>query len=127
MNVNILENNPDWRWFMLFLGCLLIVTVVVWLLFKYGQVSNSAAASKQHMKLIERAGREVRGEEAGCAVSARIGVFEGSRTTKETVERGVACLGREYGIFSILLNALQVSRHAVSERTTNAQLAPHVV
>ncbi|OAL48910.1 hypothetical protein IQ07DRAFT_65667 [Pyrenochaeta sp. DS3sAY3a] len=48
MNVNVLENNPDWRWFMLFLGCLLIVTVVVWLLFKYGQVSYQFSFEAAH-------------------------------------------------------------------------------
>jgi hypothetical protein len=38
MNVNILENNPDWRWYLLFGGGCLILTVSVWLLFKYGEV-----------------------------------------------------------------------------------------
>jgi hypothetical protein len=39
MNVNILESNPDWRWFLLAVGVLLVTTILVWLFFKYGQVS----------------------------------------------------------------------------------------
>lgn len=38
MNVNILENNPDWRWYLLLLGTLLLLTIAVWLLFKYVKV-----------------------------------------------------------------------------------------
>lgn len=35
MNVNILEDGPDWRWYLLFLGVVQIVTISGWLLFKY--------------------------------------------------------------------------------------------
>ena len=38
MNVDILENNPDWRWYLLAAGASLTVTVVGWLTFKYSQV-----------------------------------------------------------------------------------------
>jgi hypothetical protein len=38
MNVDILESNPDWRWYLLFGGGCLALTVIVWLVFKYGQV-----------------------------------------------------------------------------------------
>ncbi|CVL09207.1 uncharacterized protein FMAN_15451 [Fusarium mangiferae] len=38
MNVNILENNPDWRWYLLFVGTTLLLTIAVWLSFKYVKV-----------------------------------------------------------------------------------------
>lgn len=41
MNVDILESNPDWRWYLLFGGGCLSLTGFVWLLAKYGQVSVS--------------------------------------------------------------------------------------
>jgi hypothetical protein len=41
MNVDILESNPDWRWYLLFGGGCLTLTVLVWLLAKYGQVRAS--------------------------------------------------------------------------------------
>jgi hypothetical protein len=34
MNVDILESNPDWRWYLLFGGGCLALTALVWLLFK---------------------------------------------------------------------------------------------
>lgn len=40
MNVNILASNPDWRWYLLLGGGFLALTVVVWLIFKYGQVER---------------------------------------------------------------------------------------
>jgi hypothetical protein len=38
MNVNILASNPDWRWYVLFVSMTLAITILGWLLFKYGQV-----------------------------------------------------------------------------------------
>jgi len=38
MNVNILQNYPDWRWYILFGGGFLLITFLAWLLFKHGQV-----------------------------------------------------------------------------------------
>jgi len=38
MNVDILKDNPDWRWYILFGGAFLILTLVGWLVFKYTQV-----------------------------------------------------------------------------------------
>jgi len=35
MNVDLLKDNPDWRWYVLFGGTALILTVVGWLVFKY--------------------------------------------------------------------------------------------
>jgi uncharacterized membrane protein YfcA len=35
MNVNILKDNPDWRWFLIFGGASQILTLVGWLGFKY--------------------------------------------------------------------------------------------
>lgn len=35
MNVDILENNPNWRWFLLFAGGALVITFIVWLITKY--------------------------------------------------------------------------------------------
>jgi hypothetical protein len=43
MNVDILETNPDWRWYILFGGTFLILTIIGWLLFKYCRVRNNAA------------------------------------------------------------------------------------
>ncbi|PCD33647.1 hypothetical protein AU210_009867 [Fusarium oxysporum f. sp. radicis-cucumerinum] len=34
MNVNLLSNNPDWRWYILVAGVVLTLTVVGWLIFK---------------------------------------------------------------------------------------------
>ncbi|KAH8727040.1 hypothetical protein GQ44DRAFT_704442 [Phaeosphaeriaceae sp. PMI808] len=65
MNVDILRSNPDWRWYLLFGGGLLALTVFVWLLFKYGQMeqliernlgdrfrrwSNGSATRANHMR-----------------------------------------------------------------------------
>ncbi|TXB96358.1 hypothetical protein FocTR4_00016756 [Fusarium oxysporum f. sp. cubense] len=33
MNVDILENNPDWRWYLLFMGSLLVLTTIGWSLY----------------------------------------------------------------------------------------------
>lgn len=41
MNVDILESNPDWRWYLLFGGGFVALTVLVWLVFKYGKVRAS--------------------------------------------------------------------------------------
>jgi hypothetical protein len=41
MNVDILQTNPDWRWYILFGGGFLAFTVLGWLLFKYGQVCEN--------------------------------------------------------------------------------------
>ncbi|KAH6884162.1 ankyrin repeat-containing domain protein [Thelonectria olida] len=35
MNVNSLENNPDWRWYVAFSGGTMGLTVLAWLIFKY--------------------------------------------------------------------------------------------
>ncbi|KAF4947140.1 hypothetical protein FSARC_14045 [Fusarium sarcochroum] len=35
MNVDILENNPDWRWYLLFVGSILLLTITGWLFSKY--------------------------------------------------------------------------------------------
>ena len=35
MNVSILKDNPDWRWYLLFGGAFQIFTLVGWLSFKY--------------------------------------------------------------------------------------------
>ncbi|OAL45449.1 hypothetical protein IQ07DRAFT_548142 [Pyrenochaeta sp. DS3sAY3a] len=40
MNVNILESNPDWRWFILVVTVLLVTSISIWLLFKYGQIEK---------------------------------------------------------------------------------------
>lgn len=40
MNVNILASNPDWRWYLLFVSMTLVITIVSWLLFKYGQIER---------------------------------------------------------------------------------------
>jgi hypothetical protein len=43
MNVNILAENPDWRWYLLFAGASLLLTTAGWLLlFKYYSVRGSS-------------------------------------------------------------------------------------
>lgn len=42
MNVNILENNPDWRWYLPFVASSLILSIIGWLVFKYNPVSHLA-------------------------------------------------------------------------------------
>lgn len=41
MNVNILKDNPDWRWYLLFGGASQILTLVGWLSFKYIPVRDT--------------------------------------------------------------------------------------
>ena len=41
MNVDILKDNPDWRWYILFGGASLILTLVGWLTFKYTSVRHN--------------------------------------------------------------------------------------
>ncbi|PWY73119.1 hypothetical protein BO94DRAFT_549919 [Aspergillus sclerotioniger CBS 115572] len=41
MNVDILENNPSWRWYPLFGGVLLLLTVAVWVWSKFTNVGCS--------------------------------------------------------------------------------------
>lgn len=55
MNVNILENNPDWRWYLLVVGTILLLTISVWLLFEYLKVrllSSDGTASHQCIVLL---------------------------------------------------------------------------
>lgn len=55
MNVNILENNPDWRRYLLVVGTILLLTISVWLLFKYPKVrllSSDGAVSQQCIVLL---------------------------------------------------------------------------
>jgi hypothetical protein len=40
MNVNILKDDPDWRWFPLAASICLAFTSCVWLVFKYCPVSK---------------------------------------------------------------------------------------
>jgi hypothetical protein len=39
MNVNIVKDNADWRWFVVFGGSALTLTMITWLIFKYFNVS----------------------------------------------------------------------------------------
>lgn len=41
MNVDILESNPDWRWYLLFMGSVLFLTTAGWLFVKYFEVTWS--------------------------------------------------------------------------------------
>ena len=38
MNVNLLKDNPDWRWYMLFAGAFLSLSIAGWLLVRYNPV-----------------------------------------------------------------------------------------
>ena len=38
MNINLLEDNPSWWWYLPLLGAILALTLVGWLLFKYNPV-----------------------------------------------------------------------------------------
>ncbi|KAH6869122.1 hypothetical protein B0T10DRAFT_569067 [Thelonectria olida] len=34
MNVNLFQDNPDWRWYILVAGSIVVLTIAVWLIFK---------------------------------------------------------------------------------------------
>jgi hypothetical protein len=38
--VDLLQDNPDWRWYILVVAVLLITTLTGWLVFKYNPVSD---------------------------------------------------------------------------------------
>lgn len=40
MNVNLLENNPDWRWYLAIGALFLLLTVAIWIIFKAFSVSS---------------------------------------------------------------------------------------
>ncbi|RAR13372.1 ankyrin repeat-containing protein [Stemphylium lycopersici] len=40
MNVNLLKNNPDWRWALLVAGVCLVSTMCAWLLFKFSKIGS---------------------------------------------------------------------------------------
>lgn len=42
MNVNLLENNPTWLWYLLFAGVVFTLTMFGWLLFKFIKVSSTS-------------------------------------------------------------------------------------
>jgi hypothetical protein len=41
MNIDILRDNPEWRWFVLVSGVMVAVTIAMWLLLQYGQTIKS--------------------------------------------------------------------------------------
>lgn len=43
MNVNLLENNPSWKWYLIVAAPLLVLVLGVWILFKYLPVFVTAA------------------------------------------------------------------------------------
>lgn len=40
MNVNILENNPDWKWYLIIGASSLLLTVALWVMLKFISVSS---------------------------------------------------------------------------------------
>jgi hypothetical protein len=50
MNVDILATNPDWRWYVLFGSATLTITILGWLLFKYGQVRDAYGPARHASK-----------------------------------------------------------------------------
>ena len=40
MNVNLMANNPDWRWYLVVVATTLATTSLGWLIFKYGPVEQ---------------------------------------------------------------------------------------
>lgn len=42
MNIDLLENNPSWWWYLPFLGVVMALTVGGWLLFKHNPVGLSS-------------------------------------------------------------------------------------
>lgn len=40
MNVDVLKNDPSWRWYPLVGGVLLLLTLAVWISSKFTNVSN---------------------------------------------------------------------------------------
>lgn len=35
MNVNLVENNPDWWWYVVISGPVFAIVILAWLMFKY--------------------------------------------------------------------------------------------
>ena len=48
MNVNLLENNPDWRWYILFGALSFVFTGALWLVSKALPVRNSTLKYPTH-------------------------------------------------------------------------------
>ena len=48
MNVNLLENNPDWRWYILFGMLSFVFTGALWLVSKALPVRNSTLKYPAH-------------------------------------------------------------------------------
>ena len=46
MNVNLLEDNPDWKWYLLFAGGLMLLTLIGWLMSKHYPVRIYARSSQ---------------------------------------------------------------------------------
>ncbi|PYH99006.1 hypothetical protein BO71DRAFT_3305 [Aspergillus ellipticus CBS 707.79] len=40
MNVNLLDDNPDWRWYLVLGGASLLFTVIMWTLFKFVPIES---------------------------------------------------------------------------------------
>ncbi|PWY65547.1 hypothetical protein BO83DRAFT_121211 [Aspergillus eucalypticola CBS 122712] len=40
MNVNLLDDNPDWRWYLVLGGASLLFTVIMWALFKFVPIES---------------------------------------------------------------------------------------
>jgi hypothetical protein len=38
MNVDLLKDNPDWRWYILFGGAFVVLTIAGWLFLRYNPV-----------------------------------------------------------------------------------------
>lgn len=55
MNVDILETNPDWRWYLLFSGGCLILTALVWLFFKQIEVCGLSHSHILHAYGLDQA------------------------------------------------------------------------
>lgn len=49
MNVNVLETNPDWRWYVLIGAGSLILTMIIWIVLGYFDVSNFIPSSGRQL------------------------------------------------------------------------------
>jgi hypothetical protein len=57
MNVNLLKNNPDWRWYLVFGGTISIATLMGWLLFKYSPVGHTLQGKEPPVMSTDGKGR----------------------------------------------------------------------
>ena len=58
MNVNLLADNPDWKWYLVVGAASLLLTLAMWMIFKLNSVSqpttSNFAMAVDSMKILDR-------------------------------------------------------------------------